>query len=65
MKAGDNITINAQVLRIEGNRIDAQTPSGQLIQTNISNVAVVEGKAVKTGENKAILSAPETKGKTK
>ena len=38
MKAGDLITIKATVLRVDGDFLHAQTPNGQLIQTDISNV---------------------------
>ena len=38
MKAGDTITIEGKVIRIDGDRVDLQAPSGQLIQTDVSNV---------------------------
>lgn len=53
MTAGEQITIKATVLRVDGNRVDAQTANGQLIQTDLSNV--------ETAENKAILNSPENK----
>lgn len=51
MKPGQKINIKAVVLRVEGSRVDAQTANGQLIQTDIKNVA----------EHKAVLNAPENK----
>lgn len=51
MIPGEKINIQAVVLRVEGRRVDAQTANGQLIQTDIENVA----------EHKAVLSAPENK----
>lgn len=51
MKPGQKINIQAVVLRLEGDRIDAQTANGQLIQTDLSNVA----------EHKAVTNAPENK----
>ena len=51
MKAGEQINIKATVLRVDGERVDAQTANGQLIQTDKSNVI----------EHKAILNAPENK----
>lgn len=51
MKAGDQINIQAVVLRVEKDRVDAQTANGQLIQTDVKNVA----------EHKAVLSSPENK----
>lgn len=63
MKQGENIKINATVLRVEGDRLDAQTPNGQLIQTHISNV---DDKSVKTAaEDKAVKCAPENKSVNK
>ncbi len=38
MKPGDEITIKARVLRVDGDRVDTQTSDGQLIQTDVSNV---------------------------
>ena len=38
MQAGDKVNIAATVLRVDGNRVDAQTPDGQLIQTDAINV---------------------------
>lgn len=77
MKTGSSILIKATVLRVEGNRLDAQTANGQLIQTDISNVMnseekptatakpekpkTAERKSVPPSENKAILNAPENK----
>lgn len=77
MKTGSSILIKATVLRVEGNRLDAQTANGQLIQTDISNVMnseekptatakpekpkTAEKKSVPPSENKAILNAPENK----
>lgn len=51
MNPGDNINIKASVLRVEGDRVDAQTANGQLIQTDKTNVA----------EYKAVLNAPANK----
>ena len=62
MKSGDEISIKATVLRVEGKRLDAQTPDGQLIQTHVSNARLHEQKSVKNApENKAIKNAPENK----
>ena len=51
MKAGESIFIQATVLRVDGDRVDAQTGNGQLIQTDKSNVV----------EHKAVLNSPENK----
>lgn len=51
MNPGEKINIKAVVLRVEGNRVDAQTSNGQLIQTDKSNVI----------EQKAVLNSPENK----
>lgn len=76
MKQGDQITIKATVLRVDAGFIHAQTPNGQLIQTDISNCMKEdeklekdekreklkpEKKSVPPAENKAILNAPENK----
>lgn len=79
MKTGDFIFIKATVLRVEGNRLDAQTANGQLIQTDVSSVMSEEKTAAKkeeksktaekksdTGfEHKAELNAPENKSERK
>lgn len=41
MAPGDEVQIKVTVLRIDGNRVDTQTPDGQLIQTDASNVQVL------------------------
>lgn len=76
MKTGDSILIPATVLRVEGNRLDAQTGNGQLIQTDVSNVMTEEkqptkkaekptgNKSVGLSEHKAELNAPENKAKS-
>lgn len=48
MQAGDEVKIKAKVLRVDGNRVDAQTPSGQLIQTDVANVETASVKEIKT-----------------
>jgi hypothetical protein len=65
MKSGEEILIKATVLRVDGTRLDAQTPDGQLIQTHVSNACLSErSKAIKNApENKAVLNAPENKSK--
>ena len=62
MKPGEPIQIKATVLRVDGTRLDAQTPNGELIQTHISNV--VE-KSIRPGENKAVQNSPENKSRNK
>ena len=52
MKPGDEIVINAQILRVEGTRIAAQTADGQLIRTERFNVEI---KPVNLPEHKAIV----------
>lgn len=59
MKAGDQIDIKAVVLRVEGDRVDAQTANGQLIQTDVKNVA--EHKALNAPENKQVNRPKERK----
>ena len=62
MSPGEHIQIKAVVLRVDGERVDAQTANGQLIQTHVSNAEPVEKKAVtKAPANKAVLNAPENK----
>ncbi len=74
MKQGDKIKIQATVLRVDGDFLHAQTLSGQLIQTDISNCVKEEKeaekiekptgssiKSVSQSENKAVLDAPENK----
>jgi hypothetical protein len=52
MKAGEKVTVSGTVLRVDGTRVDLQTPDGQLIQTNVKNVKAVETKVQKTnGKN--------------
>jgi len=51
MNPGKEINIKAVVLRVDGERVDAQTANGQLIQTDISNLI----------EHKAVFNAPENK----
>lgn len=46
MKPGDEITIKATVLRVDGDRVDAQTPDGQLIQTDASNVQAMPTRPI-------------------
>ncbi len=58
MKPGDTIYLKMTVLRVEGNRVDAQTPSGQLVQVPIEGI---ETKPVDLPEHKAVLNAPENK----
>jgi hypothetical protein len=58
-RPGEKVAINLMVLRVEGTRLDAQTPDGQLIQTDVSNVA---DKSIRTvPENKAVRQTPENK----
>jgi hypothetical protein len=49
IKTGDEVILKLKVLRVDGERLDAQTANGQLIQTDKSNVV----------EHKAILNSPE------
>lgn len=42
MNAGDEIRIKATVLRVDDERVDAQTPDGQLIQTKVGNTEVFQ-----------------------
>ena len=80
MKPGDSIQIKAKVLRVVGNRLDAQTPNGELIQTDVSNVVELnpvinieivdqtignEKMIGKPVEDKAVKSAPENKSRNK
>lgn len=51
MKAGEKIDFRATVLRVDGDRVDAQISNGQLIQMDKSNVV----------EHKAVLNSPENK----
>jgi len=61
MKQGDSIQITAKVLRVSGERVDAQTPNGELIQTHVSNVVELNSPVVV----KAVLTAPESKTRKK
>jgi hypothetical protein len=52
MKAGEQATVSGTILRVDGTRVDLQTPDGQLIQTNVKNVKAVETKEQKSnGKN--------------
>jgi hypothetical protein len=62
MKIGDSITIQATVLRVDGEKLHAQTANGQLIQTDVSNcmkdekepTAIKQPEKPKTPEKKSV-----------
>lgn len=42
IKAGQKAAVKGTVLRVDGERVDLQTPDGQLVQTKIGNVESIE-----------------------
>jgi hypothetical protein len=63
IEAGKKAAVSGTVLRVDGERVDLQTPDGRLIQTHISNVeAVKEPPAKNDGENKGKRRNPIAAG---
>lgn len=46
-KQGQSVTVKGTVVRVDGDRVDIQTPSGQLIQTHVDNIESSGGAAIK------------------
>lgn len=63
MKPGETVIINATILRVDSERVHAQTRDGQLIQTSVGNAEIKPENS--PAQHKAILHAPENKSRRK